>query len=222
MRHTCIDCRNTLPPIRAAIRTTQNEQAELESEKDALADFIKRLNEIPAVQPDAATPSHLRASGPDALPAVRAAFQDTLMSVSHYDIRYDEPLFEHLQKEFTPEIAAAVHPQTAPEFTPVIKENLLSCAHTRAHKRDSLIKAIEYERSSLQTAQSQVEHFIDELDRTGIPICVCSDLAQTLEQIAQIRQKSSKNAHQSRWLQSVNFVLICMGNVAGITPYYRF
>lgn len=141
-----------------------SELSRIRAERNAYRRFRKRVSQLTASRPQATEPvgsaGVVQTKPPDSrLPAVRDAYEETVMSVPHYDEDYGEPLLQHMGTEFGGEVAAAV--AGGEQFTPQLKQALLQQATTNQLKREKLMRKLETEFDELSAFKSSLEE-IDE------------------------------------------------------------
>jgi hypothetical protein len=144
--------------VRGAVAALRAECETVAAERDALARFADRLDELPTMQLPASsvqgagigvasTASRSRTNG---MAAVEEAYRETVMAVDHYEEDYGEPFAQHLATEFGEELAGAVVAND--RLTPQVKTALLNGAREARQQRGQYIEALERERKQLQEA----------------------------------------------------------------------
>lgn len=144
--------------VRGAIAAIRTECESVAAERDALARFAERLQELPTTQIQgtsvqgagigvASTTTQPTADG---MAAVEKAYRETMMAVDHYESDYGEPFAQHLASEFGEEVAGAVVAND--QLTPQLKSALLTGAREGQNQRAQYIDALEREQERLQQA----------------------------------------------------------------------
>lgn len=154
--------------LRRALSVVDAERTRLREEARALDSFASRVADLDPTQ------RHLTDGGPDAgtlvesgttsqLRAVKAAYEETMMAVSHYDEEYGEPLGRNMAVEFGDDVAAAVV-QNAP-LTPQLQETILQRSRRGRDRRLTLADHLADESDHLSTAADRLERVQQSADR---------------------------------------------------------
>ena len=107
-------------------------------------------------------------SGPPAgsgLVAVRDAYRETVMSVPHYEVEYDDTYERSVAEEFSPELAYAL--TRGSRFHAECKRSLLDAAETAVEERERFADAIESEAESVDRAASRLDPIRSEVASTA-------------------------------------------------------
>jgi hypothetical protein len=107
-------------------------------------------------------------SGPPAgsgLVAVRDAYQETVMSVPHYEIEYDDTYERSVAEEFTPELAYAL--TRGSRFHAECKRSLLDATEAAIDDRERFAEAIASEAESVERAASRLKPIRSEVASTA-------------------------------------------------------
>jgi len=113
-------------------------------------------------------PAGASASGPPAgsgLVAVRDAYQETVMSVPHYDIEYDDTYERSVAEEFGPELAYAL--TRGSRFHAECKRSLLAATETAIEERERFVETIQSETESVDRAASRLAPIRSEVASTA-------------------------------------------------------
>jgi len=178
----------------------ERERRRTADERDAFADFHRRVRKIePVTAPatggvDAATGGAVGAgtatrtlagtfggdTGSNSLDAVREAYRETVMSVPHFEADYDESYAENVAEEFGPELATAL--VTGDRFDDLCKRTLLEAVDEGRSRRETLLDALDAESESLATYRDRVGSLWNDLaavtvDRQSVVEVVESDAA---------------------------------------------
>jgi hypothetical protein len=157
-----------------------SELSRIRAERNAYRRFRKRVSQVDASRPqpspqiDASQPQVAELSGSagvvqtrppdDHLSEVRDAYEETVMSVPHYEEDYGESLARHMQTEFGDEVTAAV--VDGDQFSPQLKQALLQQATTNQLKREKLMRKLEEEFDDLSTFKSRLRRIDQRRERT--------------------------------------------------------
>lgn len=142
--------------ISAAIAHLETEQSRLSDERTA---FERCSARVETIAPDRLAPTEemigyeQRTSGQTLL-AVREAYTETVMDVSHYEEEYDDTYQESITAEFGPELAVAL--TQSGQFTPATKSTLLAEIDDAISQREAFQQIVERELSSLGSAATEV------------------------------------------------------------------
>jgi hypothetical protein len=179
-----------------ARRALDRERRRTADERDAFDDLHRRVREIePVTTPrsggsDAATGGAVSTGaatrtltgvagndpGTDRLDVVREAYEETVMSVPHFEGEYGESYAETLAAEFSPDLAAAL--VTGDRFDPVCKRTLLDAVEEGRSRRERLLDALDAEAESLATYRERVASLRTDLDAVtvrGRPVVAFAD-----------------------------------------------
>lgn len=146
--------------VRGALAAVRAECDSVIAEREALARFADRLDELPTAQlqgtsvrgAEIGVASTTSRPPNEGMAAVEEAYRETVMAVEHYEQDYGEPFAQHLASEFGEEIAGAVI--TNDRLTPQVKSVLLTSAREGQHQREKYLEAMRREREQLQEANS--------------------------------------------------------------------
>ncbi len=151
------------PRIRKALSIIETEKAISDSEITAFSSFGRRLRELqPTVHAGSSGPAGVMASSihrgfdPE---AVRAAYRETVLSMSHYEEEYDEPLLENVENEFGPAVRAIF--DTASPIPPVQRNLVLNAVEDSVSRRERFSGLMSNESDSL----SEVENRLSDIER---------------------------------------------------------
>lgn len=159
-------------PISNALETAQREHREVARERDALEAFADRVSDLSTTPSRSSPPATvtLRSSHQSAdIEALRQAYRETVMAVSHYEEVYDESLVVNVRAELGPEIATLFEPNTELSLLPVHQQTVVSAARQGATDRDELCDTLEAEISSLRSLRTDLTAVLEKLDSTIVP-----------------------------------------------------
>lgn len=103
-----------------------------------------------------------RAPAGSGLVAVRNAYAETVMSVPHYNIEYDDTYEQSVREEFGPEIGFALT-QTS-RFHAEYKRTLVDAVDAAIDERERFLNAIDAEAESVTRAESRLAAIDDECE----------------------------------------------------------
>lgn len=138
------------------------ERSRIRDEAEAFASFADRIAEIDVSTAGAATATKApgattvldaATTGGD-LARVRDAYDETVMSVPHYEDEYREPLAMNMGIEFGEDVASAVQGCTG--LTPQLKRTLVERSRTAHDQRVTLLGQLEGEAEALDDAEREL------------------------------------------------------------------
>lgn len=158
----------TVVDLEDALSVVDSERSRILAEADAFDAFASRVAELDPTRSGGTTArpgagTLVEASGQSQLRQVREAYRTTLMSVSHYDAEYGEPLPQNMAVEFGDDVAAAVvHDVT---LTPRLKETILERSRQARDQRLTLAEYLDEEASALSRASDELGRVARTVDR---------------------------------------------------------
>ena len=150
--------------LKEAHRCLDVECQRIDEEIQAFQTFIERLEAIRphSVSNEQHPPLRTRTmTAPDSAARVQAAYEDTVMAVSHYEQEYGETYAESLREELTPEVATALTQQSA--FDRACKQATVTAAREATHKRQLLRESLKTEREAIKTGKNALVPIADQL-----------------------------------------------------------
>lgn len=171
--------------ISAAIAHLETEQSRLSDERTAFERFSARVETIAPgrVDPTEGMIQYEQQTSGQTLLAVREAYTETVMDVSHYDEEYDDTYQESITAEFGPELAVALTQSS--RFTPATKSTLLGEIDEAISQREAFQEAVERELNSLRSAATEVRSIsntVARLSETEFPAATFGALDAYLHQ----------------------------------------
>ncbi|GAB7009161.1 DUF7260 family protein [Halorubrum trueperi] len=157
-RRRVVDEREAFRAFRDRIESVSTEQIETDREPGAAAYGIGGADGLGS--PSGPIGTHAPAGS--GLVAVRDAYAETVMSVPHYDIEYDDTYERSLAAEFGPEIAFALT-RTA-RFHAEYKRSLLAAVDDAIDERELFAETIGSEIESVDRAASRLTPIDRELE----------------------------------------------------------
>jgi hypothetical protein len=127
------------------------------TELDAFTEFERKLDGIEATRsvPASGNMVAMASESPDRqLEQVQDAYRETVMSVSHYEDDYDEPIQVNMTAELGEEVGAAVIDGT--RFTAQLKRGLISQCHEARRRRAELLTTLDREERRLVDAKADL------------------------------------------------------------------
>ena len=151
--------------IESAKETVQIEQRRVTDEIEAYEQFTTKLTTISDTSRSHTTQgafdSTVEAGLTSETSSIKNLFEETVMSVPHYEEDYDESFIEHIAAEFTPEIALLLHETDwlTEQHTSVLDSYIRSAIT----ERKDLVQALELEYESVDHIGSQVHELSQQL-----------------------------------------------------------
>jgi hypothetical protein len=148
---------NTRGQISSAIDILLTEYNQVTEEIRAFEQFKKRVLNISINTDSRNTVGRFRyerkptAGGTN---RVRTAYDETVMSVSHYDAEYGDTYASSVSEEFGPDIATALTESS--ELTPILKSALINQIENIIESRKELRKTIQLEQDSIKSAHEDL------------------------------------------------------------------
>ncbi|MFP4217303.1 MAG: hypothetical protein ACLFR6_00415 [Salinarchaeum sp.] len=140
------------------------ERQRVNDEIRAFKQFIERVEAIRphSVSNEQRPPLRTRTmTPPDSTARVQAAYEDTVMAVSHYEQEYGETYAESLREELTPEVATVLTQQSV--FDRACKQATVTAAREATHKRQLLRESLKTEREAIETGKNALVPIADQL-----------------------------------------------------------
>jgi hypothetical protein len=129
---------------------------------------------------------------------VREQFAETVGQAS--DVAgADETTVETLREEFCEEVALALSPHSGSQFTPNMKQIVLTAAANRRQELGALRKALDIERDSLESAAEETTEmtaWLAEADQTPLLSLGFEELRQRHERLSALRDRCERIADQ--------------------------
>lgn len=183
--------RHVLDPVTTAENVVERERREVEREREAFDAFATRLADIPTVSgidsPSPERPALLTVST-DSDDDLRAAYEETVMDVSHYDTVYGESIEESLRAEYGPEFASLFDPSSSVPFADYHRESLVRATRARIDERSRFERLLDDERASLRTARRTMESTFENLDSTIVTAWYREEFDARLDELLEDRQ----------------------------------
>lgn len=207
--------------IREASSLVTEERERTNAERDAFDAFARHVATLDsstdvAVQPASSqngtvlTTSPSVASSPpmdDNLETVANAYQDTVMSVPHYDEEYAESLKQNLAAEFSYELATAV--VDGNQLTPELQTALVEQSKQARDRRDRLIEALDRESTQLAKANEtlgSIDTTTDKLTDWTLEQQSFNDLHHVWQCLQRLEEKCANLIeHRQEHLQNNSF-----------------
>lgn len=172
----------TLAEVFDALRSEVDaERDRTVAEIDAFAGFAERVSDLRPSQPSPGRPGgggvtggalsldpQSRSSpGPaDDAAAVRAAYEETVMSLPFYDDAYGESYEANVLEEFGPDVGTVLIQSGT--FTPTVQSLLLSKVSEAISARETLRDTCDRERESIDWAEGELTRIRDEVEAIQI------------------------------------------------------
>ena len=159
---TATETRSVPADLRARLRS---ERRAVTEEIDAFDAFLDRVREIP---PESPAPvggvrgiDHGGSESGSGLDAVRVAYEETVMGVSHYDEDYGDTYLESVVAEFGPEIGGAL--TDGLRFQPRLKRATVGKAESCRADRERFLETLDTESESVDAVGSELQDIEAEL-----------------------------------------------------------
>lgn len=165
----------TIAHLKNAHDVLDEERERTRAERDAFAEFERRIAAIEAAPAEATargsggvTPLSM-ASGGGELERIKDVYRDTVMAIPHYEEEYDECLETNMAAEFSEEVAAAV--ADGRSLTPQLKGALVGQSRQARGQRDEFLGQLDREARELSEGRRTVVDIETTLSRLNeIPI----------------------------------------------------
>lgn len=154
--------------LRKAAESIVEERKHVIRERNAFEAFAERVERLqPAVSSDGgktgtvsgATAVRVVSGGAGSsdggIGAVETAYEQTVMSMQHYEEEYGEPLAENMAQELGSDVATAV--AAGEQLTPGLQRALVSEARRAAKRRETLLAQLEEEAKRIDEAYRAIE-----------------------------------------------------------------
>ncbi|WP_436907704.1 DUF7260 family protein [Halosimplex marinum] len=181
---------HVLEPLSTAADIVERERAEVDAERRAFARFGERVAGIETEAPSAAGQGQrqmLVDTSSNRTERLRSAFRESVMSVDHYEQRYDESLVEHVAAELSADVAAGFRRNSGAAFTEFYRSTLATAVEEAVDRRKRLCEQLEAEQSSLERSREALDELVGEYDESWSSPAAAG-LEPELDDIAQERQ----------------------------------
>jgi hypothetical protein len=184
--------------LREAFSRVDNERELVRAEYEAFTEFaesVRAMDAAPQQSFDASTATLASVSpGHDQLQTIRDRYRDTVMDIPEYDAEYGETIRENMTAEFGEDLATAV--LDGGQFTPQLKNLLVTQATTAANQRRTLLEALDDEYDSLDDVRFRLDACeMDLEDRTEIELS-----KEPFETLVEYDHRSRQNEARCRTL----------------------
>jgi hypothetical protein len=150
--------------LEAARTTVSDERALVEAEADAFEALDRRLADLSTVTVERSPPLTTTPRQSDrSLERARTAYEETVMSVPHYDRDYGDTLAESLAAEFGDDIAAAL--VDGPALTPELGDVLRAAVAASRRERTQFLDVLAHEAESLGRIANDLASIRADLER---------------------------------------------------------
>jgi hypothetical protein len=158
--------------VRQAFSQVENERKSVEAEYEAFTEFaesVRAIDAAPNQSFDAPTATLATSPGRDQLQTIQDRYRETVMDIPEYESEYGETIRENMAAELGEDLATAV--LDGGQFTPQLKNLLLTQANAAADQRRTLLEALDDERESLGDVRSRLDASeMDFEDRTELEL----------------------------------------------------
>ncbi|MFC6988329.1 hypothetical protein ACFQJD_05685 [Haloplanus sp. GCM10025708] len=147
--------------LASARRVVERERRECGDEREAFRAFRRRVGELtPTRVPATRRAPRLRHTD-GSLDSVREAYEETVMSVPHYDREYGDGYAQSLATEFGNDVAAAVFGSQT--LTAELQDALTAAARSAATDRAEFLDLLDREAESVAVADAELDELRDDL-----------------------------------------------------------
>ena len=157
---TMMDQRSVPAELRSCL---ESEQRAVTAEIEALDAFVGRVEGVPARNhaPVGGIHGTDHGSGRSGLKRVRQAYEETVMSVPHYDTDYGDTYRESVVAEFGPEVGTGL--TEGHQFQPHLKQATIGKARSCRADRERFLDILEIESQSTTTVGDELRSIQEEL-----------------------------------------------------------
>lgn len=155
--------------IAAALQQLRTERTQAEAERDALDEFLARLEDRgdPVVTHSDATGTPVGSTLQDRrattdLERVRTLYRETVMAVPHYDEYYGDSLEASIREEFGPEVASVLTGDTP--LSQVARAKLVHEGQRARRQRERFLTVLDGEQEDLEDAQATRASIVADLE----------------------------------------------------------
>lgn len=153
----------TKASVSAAIDHMETEHSRLAAEQTAFDHFGSRIESL---SPDKRPSQDQRVGyaqqvSPQTLSAVREAYTETVMNVTHYEDDYNNTYEQSISEEFGPELAVLL--TKSDHFLPATKATLVAKIDTAIQQRATFQTLVDRELQSLRSAATDIQSVNDTL-----------------------------------------------------------
>lgn len=158
--------------IQQAERQIRIERSRTVAEREAFSEFASRVANVSIAAPspgnvaaDSVVSMGTPAPSKPAIDEVGEAYRETVMSVSHFEEEYAEPMIENMAIELGDDLAGLV--ENGFQLSPMFKSMLITRARRAATERENFIEPLERESDHLRDARNTfdaIESALADLD----------------------------------------------------------
>ena len=143
----------------------ESEQRAVTAEIEALDAFVGRVEGVPARNhaPVGGIHGTDHGSGRSGLKRVRQAYEETVMSVPHYDTDYGDTYRESVVAEFGPEVGTAL--TDGPGFQAHLKRATIGKARSCRADREQFLEVLAIESESIADVEEEIRDNRAELQK---------------------------------------------------------
>lgn len=177
------------------------ERRRTRAEYEAFDRFIGRARQIipsanaPNISTGGPTPllQQQANSSSGQLNALRQAYEDTVMSVPHFEEEYGETVAEHMREELSDEIAEAVISES--NLTAPLHQSVVDAAYAARERRAHFLEMLEEEADSLANHEKTLQQIERGVSIATEPLCADQSFGGLQEQHAELKQYESQIEH---------------------------
>lgn len=190
-QHLYVLEKHVLGPLSAGEAAAERERTEVATERDAFEEFGERVGDLSPVTVDR-QPVPLANGSTETLDQrteeLREAYEETIMSVPHYDDVYGETLEENVTVEFGAEVAEVFRASSTVPFSPQHKGLLVNAAAQAAQDRARFCDAVDTEIESVQATHGELSGLLDTLDNSIVPAWHREEFVAQVDDVQAARQ----------------------------------
>lgn len=179
-----------IPEARSEVNA---ERERVTAEQNAFTAFQREVSEIEAMQP---APKRITVrstrteSASTQVGQIKDTYRETIMSVPHYEIEYDEPIEANMTAELGAEMATAI--LDGQRFTQQVKRRLiLQCGEAREHRKRLLV-VLNREQRRLDNAETELRAVLSDFESEATELDshhTFSELSDTWTRLGKVKKR---------------------------------
>ncbi len=169
------------------------ERRRTRAEYDAFDRFLAQVREMSpratvsgGAQVDRPVALQQSMGGPGDLSALRAAYEETVLAVPHFEEEYDETGVEHMREELSDEVAEAVIAGST--LSEPLYRSVLDAATAARDRRKRFLEMIDREATSLGTHAEALRRIDARVEELTSPLCADQSFDALRRQRNQLRE----------------------------------
>lgn len=184
--------RHILAPIVRADNVVAAEREEIRAEMDAFRSFFDRVSELEPTPTTTGTPTSRSLYATDSAATtqrLRTAYEETVLSMEHFERVYDESLAVNVATELSPQLVHGFKPGGG-AFTDVYRQVLIEAVGEAVVSRKRFVSVLEEEVTALDKARNRLRGILDRLVWSGRLAIPTDNELERLDDIARERQET--------------------------------